>query len=102
LSWQNRLTRIRERGTDLFGGVTWRWRTIRTSNAYMFRDPKPQLAGVPASKSENPTGTQDQEYLDPVAASAHDPNRPLERALRRFGAAVAAKNSIEQGTACRL
>jgi hypothetical protein len=98
LSWQNRLTRIRERCTDLFGGVTWRWRTIRTSNAYMFRDPKPQLAGVPASKSENPTGTQDQEYLDPVAASARDPTRPLERALRRFGAAVAAKNGFEQGT----
>jgi len=97
LTWQHRIARIRERCTDLFGRATWRWRTIRTSNAYMFRDPQSQLAGVPASKSENPTGTQDQDSLDPVEASARDPNRQLERALRRFGAAVAAKNGLEQG-----
>jgi hypothetical protein len=52
LTWQNRITRIRERCTDLFGHDGWRWRVIRTSNAYVFRDP--------ASKSENPTGTPDQ------------------------------------------
>ncbi len=97
LTWQHRLTRIRERCTDLFGRVTWRWRTIRTSNAYMFRDPKPQLAGVPASKSENPTGTQDQDILDPGATHARNLNSPLERALARFGAAVAAKYGCEQG-----
>jgi len=97
LTWQHRIARIRERCTDLFGRATWRWRTIRTSNAYMFRDPQSQLAGLPASKSENPAGTQDQDSLDPVEASARDPNRQLERALRRFGAAVAAKNGLEQG-----
>jgi hypothetical protein len=35
----------------------------------VFRDPQPQLAGVPTAKSENPTGTQNQEipgYLRPV------------------------------------
>jgi hypothetical protein len=97
LSWQHRIARIRERCTDLFGRVTWRWRTIRTSNAYMFRDPKPQLAGVPASKSENPARTQDQEYLDPVATPARNLDSSLERAFARFGAAVAAKNGSEQG-----
>jgi Helix-turn-helix domain len=97
LTWQHRLTRIRERCTDLFGRATWRWRTIRSSNAYMFRDPKPQLAGAPASKSENPTGTQDQEYLDPVATPVGNLDSPLERVLARFGAAVAAKNGSEQG-----
>jgi hypothetical protein len=91
LSWQNRLTRIRERCTDLFGRATWRWRTIRTSNTYIFRDPKPQLAGVPASKSEIPTGTQDQDILDPVETPARDPHNPLECALRRFGAVLSAK-----------
>jgi hypothetical protein len=101
LSWQNRLTRIRERCTDLFGRATWRWRTIRTSNTYMFRDPKPQLAGVPASKSENPAGTQDQDSLDPVEASARDSNRQLERALRRFGAAVAQRMALNEGLAER-
>jgi len=63
----------------------------------MFRDPKLQLAGVPASKSENPPGTQDQEFLDPVATLARNLDSPLQRALARFGAAVAAKNGCEQG-----
>jgi len=57
LSWQHRITRIREACTDLFGRTTWRWRVIRTSNAYVFRDPQATVSGVPASKSENRTGT---------------------------------------------
>ena len=97
LSWQHRITRIREACTDLFGRTTWRWRVIRTSNAYTFRDPQPQLAGVPAAKSENQAGTQNQDVLEPVLAPPRDPNSPLERALARFGAAVAAKDCIEQG-----
>ena len=32
LTWQNRITRIRERCADLFGRNDWRWRVIRTSN----------------------------------------------------------------------
>jgi len=83
--------------TDLFGRISWRWRVIRTSNAYVFCDPKPQLGGVPASKSEIPTGTQVQDSLDPVEPSAHDQRSPLECALAQFGAAVAAKYGCEQG-----
>jgi hypothetical protein len=61
LSWQHRITRVRERCRDLFGRQGWRWRVIRTSNAYVFRDPQTaEQAGIP-SKSENPTGTQNQE-----------------------------------------
>jgi hypothetical protein len=52
LTWQNRITRIRERCRDLFGNDGWRWRVIRISNAYCFRDP--------ASKSGNSTGTPGQ------------------------------------------
>ena len=48
LTWQNRITRIRERCRDLFGHDGWRWRVIRTSNAYVFCDPKPQPVGLPA------------------------------------------------------
>jgi hypothetical protein len=70
---------------------------IRTSNAYVFRDPKPQLVGVPASKSENPSRTQVQDILDPVATPARNLDSPLERALARFDAAVATKVRIEQG-----
>src|SRR5215472_7283211 len=60
LTWQNRITRVRERCRDLFGHDGWRWRVIRTSNAYVFRDPKAaDLAGIP-SKSENRAGTLNQ------------------------------------------
>ena len=34
-----------------------RWRVIRTSNAYVFSDPKAAVSAGFASKSENPTGT---------------------------------------------
>jgi hypothetical protein len=97
LTWQNRITRIRERCTDLFGRDGWRWRVIRTSNAYAFRDPQAKLGGVPASKSDQRTGTPDQEIKSPSLAPAIDPTSPLERALARFAAALAAKEGIEQG-----
>ena len=99
LTWQNRITRIHERCRDLFGHDGWRWRVIRTSNAYVFRDPQATVSGVPASKSENRTGTPDPEILRPVQAPAVDPESPLERALARFAAAVVAKDGIEQGAA---
>ena len=69
LTWQNRIARIQVRERDLFGRWASRWRVIRTSNAYVFRDPHQPLAGVPACKSENPAGTPNQEiprYLRPV------------------------------------
>ena len=96
LTWQHRIARIREACTDLFGRTTWRWRVIRTSNAYVFRDPQAVNSRDVPSKSENRAGTQNQDVLDPVRAPAIDPNSPLERALARFGTAVAAKNGIEQ------
>jgi DNA-binding FadR family transcriptional regulator len=34
LSWQHRITRVRERCVDLFGNITWQWRVHRRSNAY--------------------------------------------------------------------
>src|SRR5690242_21634655 len=96
LTWQHRITRIRERCTDLFGRISWRWRVIRTSNAYVFRDPKCADCHQLSSKSENQAGTQDQESLDPVHIPARNPDSPIERALARFGAAVAARKGIEQ------
>jgi hypothetical protein len=80
LTWQNRITRILVRERDLFGQWASRWQVIRTSNAYVFRDF--------ASKSENPTGTQNQEILDLPLTPAKDPNSPLERALRQLGAGI--------------
>ena len=37
----NRIVRVREWGPDLFGRAQNRWRVIRTTNAYTFRDPQP-------------------------------------------------------------
>jgi hypothetical protein len=77
LTWQQRIIRERERVRDLFGQWTTRWRVVRTSNAYVFRDPQPQSPAV-ASKSENPTGTLNQESL-PYDLTG---DSPLDRALR--------------------
>jgi DNA-binding MarR family transcriptional regulator len=72
LSWVQRIKRVRERCSDLLGDNGWRWRVLRTSNAYNFRDPG---ASNP-SKSEKPTGTPNQDFSSsikkPVSAS---PNR---------------------------
>ena len=73
LSWVNRIVRIRERCEDLFGKLGTRWRVIRTSNAYQFRDPQPAKrpdSSDFSSKSEFPSGTSNQEsflsYGDPL------------------------------------
>ena len=62
LTWVNRIVRIREWGSDLFGRAQNRWRVIRTSNAYTFKDPKPCAKPPDPSKSEFPTGTAGQEF----------------------------------------
>ena len=98
LSWQHRLTRIREGCTDLFGHHGWRWRVIRTSNAYVFSDPKAAVSGWFASKSENPPGTLNQEFLDLYGHPPSTPDSPLERALARFGAVISKQDGIEQGS----
>ena len=89
LTWQNRIARILVRERDLFGQWVSRWRVVNTSNAYVFNDPKP-------APRKNPTETPILNLLAAVLAPAIDPNSPLERALARFGAAVAAKRRIEQ------
>jgi hypothetical protein len=68
LTWQNRITRALVRQRDLFGRWSNRWTVVRTSNAYVFRDPMAENSHFRAA-SENPTGTQNQDisrYLRPV------------------------------------
>jgi hypothetical protein len=88
LTWQNRITRIQVRERDLFGQWASRWRVIRTSNAYVFSDPKPQLSGGFPCKSENSTGTENQELnlLRPTPAPYR--NTPLEQALRQLSVGI--------------
>jgi hypothetical protein len=103
LNWVNRIVRIATRERDLFGNWVNRWRIIRTSNAYTFRDPLPCHAGRPdnsetyalgSSKSENPSGTLNQEF-SLFRGEIKDPPPPLgealQEALARLGNAIAAK-----------
>jgi hypothetical protein len=91
LSWVNRLTRIRTRELDLFGQLATRWRIIRTSNAYLFRDPLPCHEGRPSlrvsSKSENPPRTQIPDSSSTYELSTAPDNeaaRAAREALARF------------------
>ena len=69
LSWVNRIKRVREPCPDLLGDQGWRWRVLRTSNAYAFNDPSPAGSQPNSSKSEKETGTPNQEFFSPVRAS---------------------------------
>jgi hypothetical protein len=41
LSWVHRIKWVREACPDLLGDNGWRWRVLRTSNAYALTDPTP-------------------------------------------------------------
>jgi hypothetical protein len=101
LTWQHRISRVRERCRDLWGREGWRWRVVRTSNAYVFRDPAAAVATHPAgdrrfpSKSENPPGTLNPVINPTLWAPTVDPDGPLERALASLGALITAKDAYE-------
>jgi AraC-like DNA-binding protein len=65
LTWVQRIKRIREPCPDLLGEGGWRWRVLRTSNAYAFSDPSPAADRPNSSKSETLTGTPNQEFFSP-------------------------------------
>ena len=98
LTWVNRIVRERVRERDLFGQWVSRWRVLRTSNVYAFRDPNPAMASRPASKSESPPGTRNQDSLI-VNAPSIDKAPPIDgldavgtnlsRSLRSLGEAIA-------------
>ena len=89
LTWQHRLVRIREQCQDLFGRFGWRWRVIRTSNAYAFRDPLAAAATAIPSESGNRTGTPNQDTSTKQTAPAPATCGPLEAALTNLQAAMA-------------
>ncbi len=109
LTWVNRLIRVQFHELDLFGKMALRSRLIRTSNAYVFRDPLP-CAQVPdqgyaddrrgqgqgaislasSSKSENPPGTLNQDFSH-LSESSVEPKDGLGRALAQLKDAMTAK-----------
>lgn len=86
---QNRIVRIREQCVDLFGRSAWRWRMVRTSNAYAFRDP--------ACKSENPAGTQSLNTSRIMSVVSRDVAAPLSFALVSLGAAISSRVALNKG-----
>jgi hypothetical protein len=76
LTWVHRVKRVRERCGDLLGANGWRWRVLRTSNAYAFHDPG---AADRPSKSEKPAGTPIQAFPYSAATGAQRPQRPAMR-----------------------
>jgi hypothetical protein len=97
LTWVNRIVRERVRELDLFGHWGTRWRVLRTSNAYAFRDPNPAAEGRPASKSENPPGTVIQGFSiseAPPRAGQTTPEGPLARSLASLRAVMEARSAV--------
>jgi Helix-turn-helix domain len=82
LSWVNRIKRVRGRCPDLLGADGWRWRVLRTSNAYHFRDP-----GAPEpSKANFQAGTANQDYFSSLGVAFGDVRTALngrKEALRK-------------------
>jgi hypothetical protein len=103
LTWVNRIFREQVRERDLFGKLSSRWRIVRTSNAYMFRDPLPCAQGRGTSKSENPLGTVNQEILPLETETRTSAERSagmgqgLLRALHSLGQTIAAKEHLPMG-----
>ena len=94
LTWVNRITRERTHEHDLFGHWVTRWRIVRRSNAYLFRDPKAAADRGNSSKSENRSGTTIPAFSltgSPPPPAPLDPDHPLERALASFGRALSAR-----------
>ena len=89
LTWVNRIKRVKERCVDLLGDQGWRWRVLRTSNAYTFRDPSPSAERPNPSKSEKETGTENP-VLDSSLFAA------LDRLKEAFERAVAPTVSVKQ------
>jgi len=89
LTWENRLVRQRVVTPGLVGRVVVLV-PRRTSNAYSFRDPQPQVrAELP--KSQNSTGTtfkDSSSLVEGRKVAPLDPSKPLDAVLIRLGRAM--------------
>jgi hypothetical protein len=100
LSWVNRIVREQVRERDLFGHWASHWRIVRTSNAYVFRDPLPCAEGRGEAKSENPPETLNQDIsilkkeTEAPADTLPGMGNDLLRALHRLGTTIAAREGI--------
>jgi hypothetical protein len=84
LTWVHRLRRVRGHSPH---GDGWRWRVLRTSNAYTLWGSVPERPN--RSKSEKPTGTDDQAFIPDLSEALGR----LERGIRK---------GVGQGSSIRM
>ena len=85
LSWVHRLKRVREPCPDLLGDNGWRWRVLRTSNAYKFRDPGAPSSEDEPSKANFQTGTPNQAFFSSLGAASGGDRTPSATAKEASG-----------------
>jgi len=93
LTWVNRITKAAIKERDLLGQLVTRWQMIRTSNAYLFRDPLPCAPQREICKSENPPGLPKLDISlerEPPRIIVLDPDNDLDRSLIRLGRGIGA------------
>lgn len=93
LTWVHRITKKRVTERDLFGKLVTRWQVIRTSNAYIFRDPLPCQPHRQGYKSENPSRPLNPDISQEgggVRIVVLDPKDPLDEVLIGLGRAMGA------------
>jgi hypothetical protein len=83
LDWVNRFDKIYQDG----------WQVIRTSNAYLFRDPLPCATYSENYKSENPAGTlpnQEKILTTTHKSTIHDLENSMVATLISYGRTIGA------------
>jgi hypothetical protein len=93
LTWQNR-------PRDLFGRWESRWRAVRISNAYVFRDPEQRPAGVPAWVPKSARTAETARHAVHTATPRHSNYRSSDRGTdcRRSGAPAAVQEPFPDAT----
>jgi len=93
LSWVNRIRRVGTRERDLFGHWTTTWRVLRTSNAYVFHDPKIAAQQGRPSNTDFRCGPSDAHKKQPtIQPAASEPTS----GARLDGARVIQEESSQQ------
>jgi DNA-binding MarR family transcriptional regulator len=92
LGWVNRIRRIGSRERDLFGHWATTWRVVRTSNAYVFHDPKLAAQRGRPSNTEFRSGPPDTNTNKDIGPSYPQPSasppQPSQGGARLAGARV--------------
>lgn len=77
--WVQRMKRIRKRCSDLLGADGWRWRVLRTPNAYAFHDP--------GAADRNPSGQDPRVFQRLDGLGDRRPGAPAASAIFSYGGA---------------